>query len=129
MKPRITEFELKILSRIWGLDNSATINQILSDWPDAPAPGYTTVLKTLQIMRSKGHVVIKKAGRAYRYSAVRSNTEVSLDETNAIIKRTHSGDRLAFIHGFIDSQDLTADEVEELMKLLASRRDSNTGDR
>lgn len=43
MSPRITEFELKILSRIWACDNNATIGEILEEWAEQPAPGYTTV--------------------------------------------------------------------------------------
>ncbi|MEZ4651527.1 MAG: BlaI/MecI/CopY family transcriptional regulator [Candidatus Eisenbacteria bacterium] len=53
--PLPTESELQILGVLWD-QGPSTVRQVLEAMPKAKTVGYTTVLKTLQIMASKGLV-------------------------------------------------------------------------
>src|ERR1700757_3751125 len=66
--PRPTEAELELLQIIWQKE-PATVREIHDALNQEKASGYTTVLKLLQIMTSKGLVVRDEANRAHVYRA------------------------------------------------------------
>ena len=117
-RKRIAELELKILQHLWNLKGGSTVHEILDVWRENKKPGYTTILKKLQIMEEKGIVRHKRIGKAYKYIAVLSPEVVAKAHTDEIIERAYSGDNMAFINAFISKQKLTLEEIEELQKKL-----------
>jgi predicted transcriptional regulator len=74
-----TEKELEILRIVWekGPISVKSVHELLGG---DEANGYTTILKLLQIMHEKGHVVRQKSGKLHLYKAVLSqeNTQQQL---------------------------------------------------
>src|SRR3974390_2832885 len=66
--PRPTEAELELLQILWQKE-PATVREIHDSLSEDKPSGYTTVLKLLQIMTTKGLVVRDEANRAHVYRA------------------------------------------------------------
>lgn len=64
--PRPTEAELELLQILWR-KQPATVREILDALNEEKPSGYTTVLKLLQIMTTKGLVIRDEANRAHVY--------------------------------------------------------------
>ena len=118
---KVTDLELAILQQIWAFNNSATVNDILENWHQGDAPGYTTVLKTLQKMEAKGIVDHVAAGKKYAYFATIDKEQVTNKRLGTIVDRIFSGSKLSFAQYFIDSGEFNAEELKELKKLIAKK--------
>jgi predicted transcriptional regulator len=118
MKGKPTALELKVLHRLWDLGNTATVNEIIADWPDKKVPGYTTVLKVLQIMEEKGYVTHRRAGRSYRYTAVLKKEEQSRGRLTELLQSFFKGDPVRLMNALIAEQDLSPKEIREMRRAL-----------
>ena len=115
----VTDLELTILQQIWEAGSPQTVNQILASWPGKTLPGYTTVLKTLQKMEAKGVVAHQEEGRRYAYSSRVDRSEIAQRRLTTIVDRMFRGNRVSFAQYFIESSELSADELGELKRLIA----------
>jgi predicted transcriptional regulator len=118
MKKKITDLELKILQRIWQIQNRACVQEVLDSWKGGNKPRYTTILKTLQIMEKKGFVTHEKEGKAYKYIPTVTQKEISRKRMNEILNGFFSGNKPAFVNRFISDNDLCLEEIEKIKKLL-----------
>ncbi|MBB6522867.1 BlaI/MecI/CopY family transcriptional regulator [Pseudoteredinibacter isoporae] len=118
---KVTELELRIFQCIWQLDNLATVNSIIEHWPDADAPGYTTVLKTLQKMESKSLVDHQKQGKQHAYFSLVNREEVTAGRLGTIIKRLFSGNKLSFAEYFLQENEFSQSELDELKALIEEK--------
>ena len=120
-EPRIPELELKILQRLWDLGDSASVHEVLENWSEPDTPGYTTILKKLQIMEKKGLVRHKKAGRAYTYIARVSRSKVSRNRVNRLLHGLFGGNRVEFVNTFFNEEDLSLDEIRQVKEIIERR--------
>src|SRR5678809_157702 len=72
--PRPTDAELTILRVLWSKGPS-TVRQVHDVLASGHAPGYTTVLKLLQIMTDKGLTTRESLGLQHVYTARRSEQD------------------------------------------------------
>lgn len=126
---KVTELELRILQCIWQGHNSATVNEILENWPEIEAPGYTTILKTLQKMEAKNLVDHKRQGKQYAYFSLVNREQVTEGRLTTIIKRLFSGNKLSFAEYFLQENEFSQNELEELKALIAEKENSGQADK
>src|SRR5579863_4616262 len=88
--PRPTEAELELLRILWEKE-SATVREIYDALNLSRAVGYTTALKLLQIMTTKGLVVRDEANRAHLYRAAVSQDETQSEMLKDLSVRLFSG--------------------------------------
>lgn len=119
--PRIPELELKILQRLWDHRNSASVQEVLDSWDEQDTPGYTTILKKLQVMEEKGLVKHKKAGRAYLYIARLSRNEVYRDRIDRIVRGFFGGNKVEFVNAFFNERDLSLDEIRQVKEIIEKK--------
>ncbi len=120
---KIADLELKILGILWQLKEGGTVRQILENWPPASVPGYTTVLKKLQVMEEKGLVRHQPQGKTYTYFPMVSRREVSRGKIGDLITTIFGGDRLGLTAAFLEEADFTAGELEQVRKLIEEMKD------
>ena len=118
----VTDLELAILQRIWEAGVPQSVSQIVAAWHEAQKPGYTTILKTLQKMEAKGVVRHHQDGRRYAYESLVERDEVADRRLETIIDRMFSGNRVSFAQYFIESSELSADELRDLKRLVDRRQ-------
>jgi BlaI family penicillinase repressor len=79
------------------------------------------VLKTLQIMETKGYVTHSRAGRAYVYRpSIRREHHVR-GRLRELLQGLIGQDRLELINTLLDEASLTGKELDEVRGMLAAR--------
>jgi BlaI family transcriptional regulator, penicillinase repressor len=121
MARKPTGLELEILRRLWELGNEGTVHDVLRIWGKGRVPGYTTVLKTLQIMESKGLVSHTRKGRSFTYRAVLVREEATSARLEELLHGFYRGDRLGLVSRLIDEMDLTTEDIKEIRRMLKGK--------
>ncbi len=120
MKRGASELERQVLRRLWDL-GGGTVHEVLEGWNEGPTPGYTSVLKVLQILETKGKVAHDRAGRSYRYRAILEREEASKSRFRELLHGFFGGDRLGLVNSLIDEMDLSPREIADLRRKLSAR--------
>ncbi len=124
-KPTIPDLELKILQVLWKNNNKSSVQDIVDSWPSPPAPGYTTILKKLQIMEGKNIVTHEKAGRAFNYIPLISKEEVSKNKINSMLSTLFQGNRLDMVGAFFADTKLTKKELLQIKEMVDKQEAGN----
>jgi len=127
-KKKASELELKILGHIWNLSNQATVQEIIENWDDLDKPGYTTILKKLQIMEKKGFVRHEKYGKAYKYIPIISKHEISHSRLEELLHNVYSNNRIDFAHAFFDDTNLSKKDLQEIRKMIDLKEQEKNND-
>ena len=113
-----TEAELEILKVLWQRGPS-TVREVQQALPAGDRqPGYTTVLKTLQIMFDKGLVERDEQNRAHVYSAVPSAELTESQIVGDLVDRLFRGSTSRLVLRALASRPASADELAEIRRLL-----------
>lgn len=115
--PRPTDAELQILTILWALGPS-TVRQVLEGIPTRPTPGYTTVLKLLQIMTEKGLVVRDESARTHIYRAKRAKQQTQKQMLGELLARVFGGSTNQLVMQALEIGHLSPDELDEIRELL-----------
>ncbi|RKH34125.1 BlaI/MecI/CopY family transcriptional regulator [Corallococcus sicarius] len=115
--PRPTDAELGILRVLWdrGASTVREVHETLRD-----GSGYTTVLKTMQIMTEKGLVMRDESQRAHVYTArvPRENTQRQL--VTDLVDRVFGGSPARLALQALSTKKTSPEELAELRQLLES---------
>ena len=115
--PRPTQAELALLRVLWDRGPS-TVRQLWEGLPASGRPGYTTVLKFLQIMTGKGLVERDDSERAHVYRAAASQTETQRQLVGDLMDRAFKGSPARLVMQALSSRPASARELAEIRKLL-----------
>ena len=120
-KMKIPDLELKILQALWKNSNKASVQQIIDIWNESPVPGYTTILKKLQIMEEKKLVGHEKAGRAFNYLPLVSKDEVSQNKIGNMLTTMFQGNKLDMVGAFFADAELTTEELDKIKEMISKQ--------
>lgn len=115
-----TEAELSILNVLWD-HGPSTVREVQESLQDEP--GYTTVLKFLQIMYEKGIVDRKKDGRAHRYWSLLGQEETQQKMLGEFTDRLFNGSIRQLMQRAVSSEELNRDDLDRLQDLLQELKD------
>src|SRR5437899_11098729 len=112
LKP--TASELEILRVLWGRGPSTVreVHEALSE------KGYTTVLKLLQIMTTKGTVRRNETQRAHIYEACLPAEQTKRQLAGDMLQRVFEGSASQLMMHALAGRRASREEVEELRRLL-----------
>lgn len=122
-KINVPELELKILRVLWHKEHALSVQDIIDSWDQDRLPGYTTVLKKLQIMEGKELVAHKKSGRSYIYYPLIKKSDVSQVKFNNLLMDLFGGDKLEMAAAFVKDTDLSEKDIDDLMLILSREKD------
>ena len=117
--PRPTDAELALLRVLWRRGPSS-VRDVLNDLNgrrDEPA-GYTTVLKLMQIMTTKGLVLRDDTVRPQIYSASRSQARTQRELVRDLLARAFDDSPRALVLSALSDRKATAKELAEVEALL-----------
>ncbi|ESQ94226.1 BlaI/MecI/CopY family transcriptional regulator [Asticcacaulis benevestitus] len=115
-----TEAELEILRALWS-KGSATVRDVYDVLSQERPMGYTTVLKTMQIMLEKGLVSRTEAGKAHIYAAAMREEDMQGQLLQDLSDKLFSGSpALLAMHAL--SMQPASDEEIQLIKALIERK-------
>ncbi len=113
--PRPTDAELSILRVLWRRGPS-TVRQVQEELGNDP--GYTTVLKFLQIMTEKGLVRRDDSPHAHVYQASLAEEETQQQLVVDLLERAFSGSAKKLVLQALSAKKASVQELAEIRKLL-----------
>lgn len=115
---RLHEGELNVMELLWSNQSLAAkdIAKIIKDYIGWEKNTTYTVIKRLI---DKG--AVKREDPGFVCKAVISKNDVQQIETRALIDKVYGGELIAFFTEFLAKQNLDAEEVRELRKILDSQ--------
>ncbi|HEY2471951.1 MAG TPA: BlaI/MecI/CopY family transcriptional regulator [Terracidiphilus sp.] len=121
--PRPTESELELLQILWQKE-PATVREIHDALNQERASGYTTVLKTLQIMTTKGLVVRDEANRAHVYRATFTQDAMQSRLLRDLSNRLFAGSAAQLALHALAMEPATDNELAEVRALIERKRNT-----
>jgi predicted transcriptional regulator len=119
--PKPTEVELEILTSLWAR-TEATVRELHDDVSRHRSLGYTSVLKTIQIMTEKGLVQRTEAGKAHIYRATATQEDTQSQLLRDLSQRLFAGSAAQLAMHALAMQPANSDELQEIRKLIDSKK-------
>jgi len=120
--PKPTEVELELLRALWDM-GSGSVRELHEVVSRQRALGYTSVLKTLQIMTEKGLVERTEAGKAHIYHAAASQEETQNQLLRDLSERLFSGSAAQLAMHALSMQPASEEELQEIRKIIRQKRE------
>jgi predicted transcriptional regulator len=124
---RPTDAELAILQTLWQCGPS-TVREIHEQLTKNNKTGYTTVLKTLQIMTDKGLVRRDESQRAHVYSPQKTEKHTQNRLLGDLADRAFRGSAGRMVMQALSSKRATPEEIEEIRRMLDQLSGENSDD-
>lgn len=115
--PRPTNAELGILRVLWRLGPS-TVRQVQEQLNKDQPTGYTTVLKTLQIMIEKGLVGRDESERTHVYKATLPEEETQKQLVSDLLERAFGGSARRLVLHALSVKQTSRKELAEIRRLI-----------
>lgn len=112
-----TESELDILNVLWRRE-SATVREVHELLSQDKTIGYTTVLKTMQIMDEKGLVERDTQAKAHVYRAKLEQKEAQRNFVASLLDKVFGGSAKQLVLQALESKPASAAEMEEIREIL-----------
>lgn len=124
--PKPTASELAILHVLWKRGPS-TVREVQESLPVKKSPGYTGVLKLLQIMTVKGSVRRDESNRAHVYEACRPADQTKRQLAADMLERVFGGSASQLMMHALSGHRTSPDEIEELRRILDAHKGETDG--
>jgi BlaI family transcriptional regulator, penicillinase repressor len=115
--PKPTEAELSILRVLWQLGPS-TVRQVWEQIAPEQRTGYTTVLKTMQIMFEKGLLLRDESDRSHVYQAARAEEQTQRQVVGHLLESVFSGSASKLVMQALTAKKASAAGLAEIRRLL-----------
>lgn len=119
MTPTPTPVELEILQVLWLLGEAKV--QVVNDKLSELKPvGYTTTLKTMQIMEQKGLLGRKKDGKSHIYFPAIAQADTQRSMLERLLQSVFGGSKSQLIMHLLGNKKVSKKELDEIKVFLDS---------
>ncbi len=121
----LTKVEFEVMSILWDLDKPSCAWDVLNSWPE-PRPAYTTVATYLKVLYEKGFLdysKVKGEGKTHMYEALVSRAEYTRRTMQEVKKNFFGGSLKSMFSFFIQEDNLTHEEIQELLESIEKEHD------
>jgi predicted transcriptional regulator len=112
-----TAAELEILSILWEKE-AATVKEVHEVINARKPTGYTTVLKTMQIMREKGLLERDDANKAHIFRVAQEQNEMQKSLVSDLIEKVFRGSALKLVQHVLEAKPTSAEELKKIRKMI-----------
>lgn len=95
-----------------------TLMQLVREMKEKQGWSKSTTNTMLRRMQEKGHIRYEEGEKARLYRTDLKREEVVLKETESFLKRTYGGSLGMLVNTFVESNQLTEKDMEQLRKIL-----------
>lgn len=120
--PKPTEVELELLNVLWE-KGSATVRELYEVISQRRELGYTSVLKTMQIMTEKGLVERTEYGKAHVYHAAASQEETQSQLLRDLSERLFAGSAAQLAMHALSMEPTSSEELEEIRRMIRQKKE------
>lgn len=117
--PVPTNAELEVLGLLWR-DGPLTVRDLHETIARRRNVGYTTVLKTLQVMAEKGLVARDESERSHVYAAAIPESAVKKRLVSDLVDRAFDGSAAGLVMQALSSKRASPEELKEIRRMLDS---------
>lgn len=118
--PKISEAEWEVLRVLWEKE-TCTASEVVEVLADNTNWKPTTIKTLLARLVKKNAVGFREVDRTYSYFPLITQTECIKVENRSFLQRVYGGALKPMLVQFIRDEKLTADDIEELKRLLDER--------
>lgn len=118
--PKISESEWLVMKEIWG-DSPITANDIVGALSDKTTWSPKTIKTLLTRLVKKGAVGYEAEGREYHYYPLIEEAVLVKEESRSFLKRVFGGTIKPMLATLVESEDLSAEDIEELKRILEKK--------
>jgi len=118
--PKPTAGELEILHVLWERGPS-TVRKVYDSLREKKPIGYTTVLKLMQIMTSKGTLRRNEEQRAHVYEACLPPEKTKRQFAADVLERVFEGSASELMMHALQGRRTSHEEIEQLRRILDER--------
>lgn len=112
-----TQAELEILNLLWHHKEASV--QLINDELNKLRPiGYTTTLKTMQLMAQKGWLDRRLDGKSHIYQALLQEDEIKENLLSRFIESTFMGSRSQLLMRLLGKEKVSTEEISEIKEYL-----------
>jgi BlaI family transcriptional regulator, penicillinase repressor len=115
--PKPTSTELEILRVLWERGPS-TVREVHDVLSQSKPTGYTTVLKLLQIMATKGMVTRNEEARAHVYEARQPAESTKRQLVGDLVQRAFAGSASQLMMHALAGNKASREEIDEIRRML-----------
>ncbi len=115
--PKPTDAELEILAVLWSR-GPCTVREVHEVISESRPAQYTTVLKILQIMTTKGLVIREEKNRAHRYEATKPREWTQRQLAGDFMQRAFGGSAAGLLLGALSAKKASRQEIAEMRRML-----------
>ncbi len=124
MRPKPTEAELEILRVLWQRGPS-TVRAVWEQIAPAQGTGYTTVLKLMQIMLTKGLLARDETQRSHIYRPALTEEQTQQQVVGHILERLFAGSARKLVMQALAVKKAGPAELAEIRRLLDTMEGEN----
>lgn len=117
MQARPTESELEILSLIWSM-KKATVREIHEKLAETKDTGYTTTLKTMQVMHAKGLLTRDEQNRTHVYFPAVDAQVTQKSLLNNFVSTAFGGSAKNLVMQALGQGNPSKEELNEIREFL-----------
>ncbi|HKJ67184.1 MAG TPA: BlaI/MecI/CopY family transcriptional regulator [bacterium] len=119
---QLTELEWELMNHIWAAEEEkVTVRDILERaYPDG-GKAYTTIQTVMNTLVEKGFLSKEKIGLVNFYQPAKPREQVVQKEVGHFVHKVFRGSTPQFVKQFIDSSDLTREEIADLKRFIEAK--------
>ncbi|WP_408612975.1 BlaI/MecI/CopY family transcriptional regulator [Limibacter armeniacum] len=111
---------------LWKLEK-AYVKEIISEMPE-PKPAYNTISTIVRILEQKGFVGHEPIGKSHQYHPLVDQETYSNNYLKSFIGSYFGGSFEKMVSFFVKKNNMTIQEMEELMKELEDQKEDDNND-
>ncbi len=114
----LTPLELKVMNLLW-CQKEAYVKDLVSNWPEHPAPAYNTVSTVVRILEEKkGFVGHKAMGRSHLYYPLVSRRRYQQFALRDMIDSVFAGSLTGMVSTLLNGEKVSNQEIEALRDMI-----------
>lgn len=114
----MSDTEKKLMEYIWAQSHPITTAEIVQNMPKEKDWKQNTIITFLARLVGKGILKAVRIGKANHYEPCITEQEYRNFETKQFIKDVHKGSVFGLISSLCDTEDLTIEDIEDILKHL-----------
>lgn len=122
--PKISEAEWEVMKLLWKA-NPLTSEKIIASLAEENNWSTQTIKTFITRLIKKGAIGFEKTGRVYNYYPLVSEDECIKSENNFFLNKVYNGALSILFSKFLEDDNLSIDEIEELENLLKEKKEKN----
>jgi BlaI family penicillinase repressor len=116
-----TPAETRLLQALWPLE-FATVEQIVSSFPEGEQPNYKTTQTLLRIMETKGFITHVNRGKVFVFSPLVTQQQVARSSVGSLLQQNFGGSASGLLVNLLETDGLESGDLREMEELIRNYR-------